>query len=162
MRCVEDKVALGQVLIPGLQFFPVGIIALTLHTGIHLHSTFHHNKWVIFFYVHGSVHRDSMSIIVQRDATIYNLLCFCKLLYMFRVVTSPIIRSTYNCNYSIWHWSNRLCYLLLWWRSWNCGRPAPPDHDQQHCYHHAPTVKPETATAVVELLMMGVRTPETC
>jgi hypothetical protein len=23
-----------------------------------------------------------------------------------------------------------------------------PDHDQQHCYHHAPTVKPEAATAV--------------
>ena len=37
-----------------------------------------------------------------------------------------------------------------------------PDHDQQHCYHHAPTVKPEVATAVVELLMMGVMTPETC
>jgi len=37
-----------------------------------------------------------------------------------------------------------------------------PDHDQQHCYHHAPTVKPETATAVFELLIMGVRTPETC
>jgi len=37
-----------------------------------------------------------------------------------------------------------------------------PDHDQQHCYHHAPTVKPEAATAVVELLMMGVSTPETC
>jgi len=36
-----------------------------------------------------------------------------------------------------------------------------PDHDQQHCNHHAPTVKPEAATAVVELLMMGVRTPET-
>jgi len=30
------------------------------------------------------------------------------------------------------------------------------------CYHHAPTVKPEAATAVVELLMMGVRTPEIC
>jgi len=29
-------------------------------------------------------------------------------------------------------------------------------------YHHAPTVKPEAATAVVEFLMMGVRTPETC
>ena len=42
------------------------------------------------------------------------------------------------------------------------GRAALPDHDQQHCYHHAPTVKPEAATAVVELLMMGVRTPETC
>jgi hypothetical protein len=37
-----------------------------------------------------------------------------------------------------------------------------PDHDQQHCYHHAPTIKSEAVTAVVELLMMGVRTPETC
>jgi hypothetical protein len=33
---------------------------------------------------------------------------------------------------------------------------------KQHCYHHAPTVKPKAATAVVELLKMGVRTPETC
>jgi hypothetical protein len=37
-----------------------------------------------------------------------------------------------------------------------------PDHEQQQCYHHAPTLKPEAATAVVELLMMGVRTPEKC
>ena len=37
-----------------------------------------------------------------------------------------------------------------------------PDHDQQHCYHHAPKVKPEAATAIVEFLMMGVRTPKTC
>jgi hypothetical protein len=37
-----------------------------------------------------------------------------------------------------------------------------PDHDQQHCYHHALKVKPEGATAVVELLMMGVRRPKTC
>jgi len=42
------------------------------------------------------------------------------------------------------------------------GRAGWPDHDQQHCYHHAPTVKPKAATAVVELLMMGMRTPETC
>jgi hypothetical protein len=42
-------------------------------------------------------------------------------------------------------------------------RPAGrPDHDQHHCYLHVPTVKPEAATAVVELLIMGVRTPETC
>jgi len=25
-----------------------------------------------------------------------------------------------------------------------------PDNDQQHCYHQAPTVKPEAATTVVE------------
>jgi hypothetical protein len=37
-----------------------------------------------------------------------------------------------------------------------------PNYDQQHCYHHAPTAKPEAAAAVVELLMMGVGTPETC
>jgi hypothetical protein len=36
------------------------------------------------------------------------------------------------------------------------------DHDQQHYYHHVPTVKPEAATALVELLMMYVKTPETC
>jgi hypothetical protein len=29
------------------------------------------------------------------------------------------------------------------------GRTGRPDHNQQHCYHHAPTVKPGAATAVV-------------
>ena len=29
------------------------------------------------------------------------------------------------------------------------GRADRPDHDQQHCYHHTPTLKPEAATAVV-------------
>jgi hypothetical protein len=44
----------------------------------------------------------------------------------------------------------------------DAGKAGRPDHDQQHCYHHAPTVKPEAATAVVELLILGVRTLETC
>jgi len=43
------------------------------------------------------------------------------------------------------------------------SRPADRlDHDQQHCHHHAPTVKSEVATAVVELMIMGVRMPEIC
>jgi hypothetical protein len=42
------------------------------------------------------------------------------------------------------------------------GPDNRPDYDQQYCYQNAPTIKPEAATAVVELLMMGVRTPETC
>jgi len=66
-----------------------------------------------------AVHRESISIVGQQDATIYSLLYFCKLIYMFWVVTPPIFRSTYNCNYSIWHWSNRLCYLALSWSSWD-------------------------------------------
>ena len=42
-----------------------------------------------------------------------------KLLYTFRVVTPPIIRSANNCIYSIWYLSHRYCYLLLSWQSWN-------------------------------------------
>jgi hypothetical protein len=41
-------------------------------------------------------------------------------------------------------------------------RAGQPDHDQQSCCLHAPTLKPEAATSVVELLMMGDRIPETC
>jgi hypothetical protein len=50
-------------------------------------------------------------------------------------------------------------------QAWTCNVTLHfhrPDHDQQHCYLHTPKVKPEAATAVVELLMMDVRTPETC
>ena len=42
------------------------------------------------------------------------------------------------------------------------NRNGRPDHEQQHGYHNDRKVKPEAATAVVELLMMGVRTPEIC
>jgi hypothetical protein len=39
-----------------------------------------------------------------------------KLLYMFRVVPPPIIRSENNCIYSIWYLSDRYCYLPLLWQ----------------------------------------------
>jgi len=42
-----------------------------------------------------------------------------KLLYMFRVVLSPITRSANNCIYSIWYLSHRYCYLPLSWKSLN-------------------------------------------
>ena len=38
--------------------------------------------------------------------------------------------------------------------------PARPR--TQHCYHHDTKVKPEAATAVIALLMMGGETPKTC
>ena len=64
-------------------------------------------RHVIFLWLEQEITQfSSVSKIVQQDATMYSLLYFCKLLYMFRVVTPPIIRSTYSCNYSIWHWSN--------------------------------------------------------
>ena len=42
-----------------------------------------------------------------------------KLLYMFRVVPSSIIRSANKCIYSICYLSHRYCYLPLSWKSWN-------------------------------------------
>ena len=40
-------------------------------------------------------------------------------LYMFRVSTTPIIRGTQNCNYSLRYWSYILCsYLPPTWPSW--------------------------------------------
>ena len=39
-------------------------------------------------------------------------------------------------------------------------RPARPR--TQPDYYHDTKVKPEAATAVIELLMMGGKTPETC
>jgi hypothetical protein len=48
---------------------------------------------------------------------------------------------------------------------WSCSSiqtciPARPR--TQHDCHHDTKVKPEVATAVIELLMMGGKTPETC
>jgi len=54
-----------------------------------------------------------------------------------------------NCSSSLWSYLRSVVIVVLL-------------VDQQHCNHHAPKVRPEAATAVVELLMMGVRTPETC
>jgi len=41
----------------------------------------------------------------------YTVYFIWKLLYMFRVVPSSIIRSANNCIYSIWYLSHRYCYL---------------------------------------------------
>ena len=41
-------------------------------------------------------------ITAQEDATYFSLLHFCRQLYVLRVLT-PIIRSSYNCNYSFWY-----------------------------------------------------------
>jgi hypothetical protein len=61
-----------------------------------------------------------------------------KLLYTFRVVLSPIIRSAYNRIYSIWYLSHRYCYLPLSWKSWNwfeftVGGVRHPQHTQTGC-----------------------------
>ena len=44
----------------------------------------------------------------------YTVYFIWKLLYMFRVVPPPIIRSANKSIYSIWYLSHRYCYLPLW------------------------------------------------
>jgi len=55
-----------------------------------------------------------------------------------------------NCSSSLWF------YLRI------VVTAVRPEHEQQHGYHHDTKVKPEAATAVVELLLMDMMTPETC
>jgi hypothetical protein len=54
--------------------------------------------------------------------------------------------------------------FVLWWQPCcvrgRAGRPARPR--TQHDYHHNTKVKPDSATAVIELLMIDGKTPETC
>ena len=62
-----------------------------------------------------------------------------------------------DCSGSLWFYLRIAVIVVL--RSWS-GRPARPR--TQHDYHRDMKVKPEAATAVVELLMMGGKMPETC
>jgi hypothetical protein len=57
----------------------------------------------------------------------YTIYFIRKLLYMFRVVPSPIIRSANNCIYSISYLSHRYCYMPLSWKSWKVTVWQIPD-----------------------------------
>jgi hypothetical protein len=77
---------------------------------------------------------------------------------MFWGVFPPIIRSSMTAV------AGSGFTFVSWWQSccahgW-AGRPARPR--TQHDCHHDTKVKPDAATAVTELLMMGGKTPETC
>jgi len=80
------------------------------------HATYQTPKHISEFYVYGSVHRWSTLITVQRDAAQKSIYYSASSLYMFRVSTTPIIRNTQSCNYSLRYWSYFLCgYLPPTW-----------------------------------------------
>src|SRR5215475_4274144 len=110
------------------------------------------------FKVCKSVHHHTIQINHQPYATVFQF-----------IVLTFVYSSTYfgrfpahhqelnDCSGSLWFYLRIVVIVVLC--SWS-GRPARPR--TQHDYHHDTKVKPEAATAVIVLLMMGGETPETC
>ena len=98
------------------------------------------------FKVCKSVHHRTIQIDHQPDATIFQfiILTFIYSSTCFRR-SSTHHQELNDCSSSLWFYL-RIVVIA----------------GTQHGYHHDKKVIPEAATAVVELVMMGGRTPETC
>jgi hypothetical protein len=92
------------------------------------------------FKVCKSVHHRTIQINHQPDATVFQ----------FIILTFVYISTCFG-RFPTHHQELNYC---------NGSRPAQPR--TKHGYHHDTKVKSEAATAVIELLMMGGKTPETC
>jgi hypothetical protein len=80
----------------------------------------------------------------------------CLQLNMFRAFSAHH-QELNDCSGRLWFYLRIVMTVVLC--SWS-DRPVQPR--TQHDYHHYKKVKPEAATAVIELLMMGGKTPKTC
>src|SRR5215475_5946278 len=105
-----------------------------------------------------SVHHRTIQINHQSDATIFQFI-------ILTFIYSSTCFGRFPAHHqelsdrsgSLWVYLRIVVIVVLC--SWS-GRSARPR--TQHDYHHDTKVKPEAATAVTELLMMGGKTPETC
>ena len=94
----------------------------------------------------------------QPDATIFQFIILMFIYSSTCFGRSPAHHQELNdCSSCLWFYLHIVVTDVLC--SWS-GRPVRPR--KQHVYHHDTKVKPEAATAVIELLMMGRRTPKTC
>jgi hypothetical protein len=83
------------------------------------------------------MHHRTIQINHQPDATVFQF-----------IILTFVYSSTYFGRFPAHHQELNDC------------RPARPR--TQHDCHHDTKVKPEAVTAVIELLLMGGKTPETC
>jgi len=99
------------------------------------------------------VHHRTIQIDHQPDATIFQFIILMFIYSSTCFGRSPAHQELNDCSSSLWFYLRIMVIAVpcLW-----SARPRT-----QHGYHHDTKVKPEAATAVVELLMMGGRTPET-
>ena len=94
----------------------------------------------------------------QPDATIFQFIILTFIYSSTCFGRFPAHHQELNgCSSSLWFYLRIVVTTVLC--SWP-DRPAWPR--TQHCCHHDTKVKPEAATAAIELLMMGGKTPETC
>ena len=115
-------------------------------------------KLIVSFKVCKSVHHRAIQINHQPDATIFQFIILTFIYSSTCFGRSPAHHQELNdCSGSLWFYLRIVVIAVLC--SWS-GRPARPR--TQHGYHHDTKVNSEAATAVIELLMMGGRTPETC
>ena len=100
-----------------------------------------------------------MSIIVQQDATIYSFLFPANCSTWFGWYLHPSSGAHINCNYSIWHWLNHICYILLLWRGHNSVLTPP----QQRKVANTVRPMPYTVITVYVCSWWWVKvSPETC
>jgi hypothetical protein len=106
-----------------------------------------------------SVHHRTIQINHQLDATVfqfiiltfvYNSTCFGRF--------SAHHQELNGCSGSLWVYLRIVVTVVLLVVVGPAGRKAQPR--TQHDYHHDTKVKPEAATAVIELLIMGGKRPK--
>jgi hypothetical protein len=104
------------------------------------------------------VHHRTIQINHQPDTTIFQ---FIILMFVYSSTCFwhfPGLHQELNdCSGSLWFYLRIVVIVVLC--SWS-GRPA--ETRTQRDYHHDTKVEPKAATAVIELLMMGGKMPETC
>jgi len=113
---------------------------------------------IFFFKVCKSVHHHStIRINHQPDATVFQFIILTFICSSTCFGHFPAHHQELNdCSGSLWFYLRIMVTVVpCLWSGW----PARPQ--TQHDCHHDTKVKPEDATAVIELLMLGRKTPET-
>jgi hypothetical protein len=100
------------------------------------------------------VHHRTIQINRQPDATIFQFIILTFVYSSTSFGRFPAHHQELNdCSGSLWFYLHIVVIGVVLWAA---------RRRTQHDYHHDTKVKPEAATAVVELLMIGGKTPETC